>query len=141
LLVILGRVDYFCLIERGDKMYNYASHLAGRHYKVGYDSVVCSQPRNIRITSIKHGNDPFPGDPYLTSHYFKRKFQRNVTTSLILRTIRDSVVCLNLWGGQRVVFINPEATVVITSSGALVTVWTEAEYDEGVRQLLSDAGY
>ena len=39
------------------------------------------------------------------------------------------------------VFINPEATVVITSSGALVTVWTEAEYDEGVRQLLSDAGY
>ena len=37
--------------------------------------------------------------------------------------------------------VTPETTVVLSSEGALVTVWTREDYDDGMLRLLADAGY
>ena len=122
-------------------MHSYAHHLGGKKYKLGYDSEVCSTPREISITAINPKMDRMAGDPFEIAHYFKRKFERGATSKDVLETVKHPLVCLNQWGGQRILFVTPELTVVLTSEGALVTVWTRDDYDDGMIKLIEDAGY
>ncbi len=122
-------------------MYAYAHHLAGKTYKIGYQSCVLTSPPTIKITALNPKKEYTDGDPYPISHYLVRKFQRGATSEGVLDTIRNPVVALHQWGGKRTVFVTPEMTVVMDSEGTLVTVWGVDDYDDGMRQLLADAGH
>ncbi|MEM1033979.1 MAG: hypothetical protein AAGN82_26825 [Myxococcota bacterium] len=122
-------------------MASYAYHLANRRYKVGYDSIVCSSPRQIEITGLNPKTETTGGDPYPISHYLARKFERGATSQEVLDAIRHPAVCLNQWGGKRVLYLTPEMAVVLKDDGILVIVWTREQFDDDVRRLLADAGY
>ncbi len=109
-------------------MYPYAHQLAGKKYKIGYDSRVLTTPPSIRITAVK-------------KHYLDRKFERGGTSKQVLETVKNPLVALHQWNGARTVFVTPEMTVVLTSAGEVVTVWLADDYDSTLRQLLADAGY
>ena len=107
-------------------MHRYAGHLAGRSY--GRLGTVLADPPQITI----HG--------YATMHALNRAVQRNLTTQDRLEIVRYPVVVLEQAQGYSYLFLSERGVVVLTTEGMVRTAYGPGDFDDGIRQILADAG-
>lgn len=107
-------------------MSRYAHHLVGRSY--GRLGTVVTNPPQITI----HG--------YLTAHALDRAVGRSITTQDRLEIVRDPVVVLEQAQGFSFLFLSERGVVVLTNEGLVRTTYGSSDFDDGIRQILADAG-
>ncbi len=108
----------------------YAPRNLGQMYANGTSKVV--QPPFLNITGISHAN---PKDPF---HFLNRAIERGASPSLIVETVRSPRVVLQQSNGKYL-YLTDQAAVVLDQSGAVVTVWTRAEFESKILSILNDA--
>jgi len=107
-------------------MSRYAHHLAGRSY--GRLGTVVADPPQITI----HG--------YATTHALHRAVGRSITTQDRLDIVRDPIVVLEQAHGYSFLFLSERGVVVLTREGMVRTTYGSSDFDDGIRQILTDAG-
>nr|AYM54559.1 hypothetical protein [Racemicystis crocea] len=107
-------------------MSRYAQHLAGRSY--GRLGTVVTEPPQITI----HG--------YVNTHALRRAVERSITTQDRLEIVRDPIVVLEQAQGYSFLFLSERGVVVLTREGMVRTTYGSSDFDDKIRQILTDAG-
>jgi hypothetical protein len=107
-------------------MSEYASHLAGRTY--GKLGTVMTEPPQITI----HG--------YANVHALNRAVGRDITTQDRLEIVRHPLVVLEQAQGYSYLFLSRRGVVVLNRAGEVCTTYGTTDFDEGIRDILIDAG-